>query len=678
MGRRVVLLALFAVLLTVLLVSCAGNEAVDVDYYEPADNTAADNNANTAGEVENEEPMEDADAEEPEVDRPPTPPPPKPTTSPQERIEDWIVDLDWPTTIELGQADVIRLTMVPSESGLVIEAEFADHESTTRHIPIVRPEGYLLTAVAELHATNFKISPQGPQHRELVIGKEETWYWTITPQQGGRQRMSLSLLMEWQALTGQIPQTRQFGSFSHGFEVHVFSIMGMSWSRALTLFVGSFLALVVLVTVVVRRALRGQVIQILRPNPEVHLEPQVGISLSSQEGRLLQTIFREYRRVVVEKEFMSGYSGARTFMTIPVREDQKADARTIIKLSDNASIQREFHNYQRYVKNTLPPTTARIQQQPVTIRNSHLAALRYTFIGMPGETPLSLRLALLQNPDPAWFTRLADAFGPNWWMQRTPYTFRLPQEYDRKLPAHFTLRPTRGNGKLVDGRDNSTQLDISPGDLVQLTNFSVKSVNPQQRKFSLVGKAKDGQAPLRVSYFGNHLPSKLIGKVEVTRQSFFEQVVDGFDLFGLPDPLAKLSTVLDETVQGTRAVIHGDLNLENILIGPGDTLWLIDFSETREGHTLFDFAHLYVEVVAHTLSQQVENPEAYLCGLERGFPLLDTLSEVAGRYLFNQQDISEFNLVAYVSCLGALKYRNLDAESRHLLYLTAAHLSQNL
>ncbi|HKJ28465.1 MAG TPA: phosphotransferase, partial [Anaerolineales bacterium] len=336
-------------------------------------------------------------------------------------------------------------------------------------------------------------------------------------------------------------------------------------------------------------------------------------------------------------------------------------------------------NYQRYVKNSLPPTTARIQHRPVTVRNSPLAALRYTFIGMPGEMPLSLRLALLEDPDPAWYARLADAYGPNWWMQRSPYTFRLLQEYDRKLPAHLTLRPASGNGAMrLDGRQTPAQVDAQPGEVVHLTNFRVKSANPQTGKFSLVGTAQDGPPPLRVSYFGDVLPGRIVGRVESTRQSFLSGQVAGFDLLGLPDPLAKLPEVLGRTVAGTRSIIHGDLNLENILIGPGETLWLIDFAETREGHPLFDFAHLYVEVIGHVLSQQVDSPQDFLRGLEEGYPLLDALERAAGRYLFDLNTPEEFTLAAFVSCLGAQKYRNLDDKARHLLYLTAAFLSQGL
>ena len=68
---------------------------------------------------------------------------------------------------------------------------------------------------------------------------------------------------------------------------------------------------------------------------------------------------------------------------------------------------------------------------------------------------------------------------------------------------------------------------------------------------------------------------------------------------GLPDPLYRLPGLLKESISGTQSTIHGDLNLENILVGLGGFVWLIDFASTRDGHTLFDFAHLGAELIAH-------------------------------------------------------------------------------
>ena len=127
---------------------------------------------------------------------------------------------------------------------------------------------------------------------------------------------------------------------------------------------------------------------------------------------------------MLESEFLSGYSGARTFLARPVQTGgacRRADHR---QDRPAQGIQGEFDNYERFVKDRLPPVTARIQHPPVTVAGSERAALQYTFIAEPGRRPLSLRQALLDDPNPGLLLRLFDTFGPHWWMQRQPYTFR--------------------------------------------------------------------------------------------------------------------------------------------------------------------------------------------------------------------------------------------------------------
>ena len=193
--------------------------------------------------------------------------------------------------------------------------------------------------------------------------------------------------------------------------------------------------------------------QIREPNPSLEIEQPKGIMLSTEEDLLLRGLFNHYRRLLIQQEFHSGYSGARTFLLVPIRADGKADAPTIAKIGSRTVIEREYANYENYVKHTLPPVTARIQSHPIRCREcKELAVLKYTFIGQPGVKPVALRQALLDNPDPQLLHHLFHTFGTNWWMQRVPWTFRLGLEYDRLLPPHWILEPESGSGSLLDGR----------------------------------------------------------------------------------------------------------------------------------------------------------------------------------------------------------------------------------
>jgi hypothetical protein len=52
-----------------------------------------------------------------------------------------------------------------------------------------------------------------------------------------------------------------------------------------------------------------------------------------------------------------------------------------------------------------------------------------------------------------------------------------------------------------------------------------------------------------------------------------------------------------------------------------------------------------------------------------------TLEKIAGQCLFNPDNRREYHLALYMSCLGALKYGNLDKKAKYRLYLTAAYLA---
>jgi Ser/Thr protein kinase RdoA (MazF antagonist) len=235
------------------------------------------------------------------------------------------------------------------------------------------------------------------------------------------------------------------------------------------------------------------------------------------------------------------------------------------------------------------------------------------------------------------------------------------------------------------------------GDVVVLQNFGAPELRADGRSVSLTGVAAPGQPPIRVRWAGTQTPlrqfaSGAYGRIVGTRETLLQEAVRDMDLHGLPDPIKKLPVLLNESVPGTQATIHGDLNLENALVGPGGFVWLIDFAQTRDGHTLYDFAHLEAEIIAHVIAPQLgsepqlgSGPQlgsataGFVAALRRGeYPLLNQMRQVAAKCLFNHTVAREYDLALYVTCLGATKYANLTRTQQHLLYLTAAHLAQSL
>lgn len=614
------------------------------------------------------------------------------------------IELEWPTRIRLGDSDTVRLALIPSQEGYTVTTEFPEHKTITQTVTVQRPGGYDLYAVASLDGVGFDLSPTGEQERQLPVGESVTWRWSLTPHAIGQQRISISVLLRWRPLPGTAGARRESGIFSHSLTINVQSFFGLTRGQAMTsgllgLVFGSSLSLFALVYVPRQHhlALRTQ-----NPNQRMIIESKPGIQIGPNEQRLLRALFNRYGRVSIESEFLSGYSGAHTYLALPIRPDGRADAYTIIKIGDRGSIQREYENYETFVKDTLPPITARIQHSPVVLPNltpgrvdaggnQPRAAVQYTFIGAPGQVPLSLRQALLTEADPSLLEKLFETFGPNWWMQRHPYTFRLAQEYDRMLPAHYVIQPEAGRGEVLDGKGPSARKELEVGARVILRGFTHVERRADGESLSLRGEPTPGQPALRVRWLGLSEPNGATGRVVATRQTLLRGFVDGFDLFGLPDPLMKLPALLDERVNGTQSTIHGDLNLENILLGPGGIgpqgfVWLIDFAQTRDGHPLYDFAHLEAEIIAHVIAPQINTPAEYLRLLQDPenarsnsiYALRFPLHDIASRCLFNPSQPREYDLALFMACLGALKFNNLNVTAKHLLYLTAAYIGQNL
>ena len=277
-------------------------------------------------------------AVEPEIVSSPTLPPP-PVTEPSEPlptpvIEQRMVELEWPPRLRLGDSDFVRLTLIPQVDGYTVTTEFPDHTTVTETIEVQHESGYQLAAAARLDGVAFEISPSEEQEYSLTPGQPVTWRWSLQPRHAGQQRLSVTLQLRWIPLADSGSFPRQAVAFSRSLDVRVVSFFGLTRGQAMTggllgLFFGGGLSVVALTGVgqPARAALR-----VLDPNPALALEPRPGLALANAEAGLLRALFGRYARLVVESEFLSGYSGARTFLVQPIRMDGRADAYTIVKI----------------------------------------------------------------------------------------------------------------------------------------------------------------------------------------------------------------------------------------------------------------------------------------------------------------------------------------------------------
>lgn len=623
--------------------------------------------------------------------------------------EQRIIEVEWPPEMRLGDSDIVRLSFLPSEGGYIPEIEFDEHEVEIEAAEISYREGFELLAIARMNAVGLRFEPQGDQDQLVVRGHTLNWRWTISPENAGTHRFTLELRIRWVPLgEGRIEEANLWDG---GLEVGVIAPFGFSAPQvrmvgALGLFIGSVMA-IPLAEFAVRRRLeksRASRVRKLKPNMNVELDMAPSATVSSEEGMLLRALYHRHSRVTVETRYSSGYSGARTLLVQPTRADGRTDAFAIVKIGSASEIQAEFSNYETFVRHTLPPVTSRVQGPPVRIHREADAALEYTFVGMPGVPPRSLREFVLEGEversKEIIQSGLFSTFGAGWWMQRVPYTFRMGKEYDRLLPVHLVLETTDGRASSSSLSGKSSELDnLEKGMIVSLRNAVVTEVRPFRNTLTLSWLNSDGISPIRVRFQGINtdqikVGSKIrtaVGRVVATRLSLLKLEAArcfpdvNFDPMQLvirgrqiENPLPHLDEVLENHQAGTRSIIHGDLNLENILVGPGDLVWLIDFASTREGHTLFDFARLEAEVTTQVISElfvrhglEVEQVFTLLYALDIGrqpegealgsaYVLLEAIRTVAKRLLFDPGREDELLLAQYLAYMGTLKFSNLD------------------
>lgn len=602
--------------------------------------------------------------------------------APTQIIEKRQIELEWPANLPLGESDVIRLALIPSENGYQAEVEFPEHDLEVESIPVEFSQGYSLAAEARLDGVGFEIAPQNTQSHYLETGTPLTFRWSITARSPGKQRLAIEVTFIWTPMEKESGESRSVQVFSDSLNVNVTSTLGLTRSQALgTGFVSLITGMGFAITGLLGySAKRKSLLRFSPADSGVLVEQPAQIQLAGDEKSLLQVLFRGYGRILVQKEFLSGYSGARTILVVPVHSNGNSDAATIVKMNWREAIEREYLNYETFVKDRLPPLTARIQHRPVTISpTQRRAALRYTFLAEPGKYPISLRLALLENPSPDLIFKLFDSFAPNWWMQRSPYVFRLSQEYDSVLPAHLILEPDQANSqpKQMINPAIADLTEIRPGQLIRVAPFEHFEPRADGKSWTLYSNPQPGLPAFRFRWNDPKLPANSIAKVCADRNTLLHQWIAALNVPNTMDLVDLLNKVLNETVYGTRSIIHGDLNLENILIGPGNLPWLIDFSETRQGHPLFDFTHLATEIIAHVYAEIYHDPVKFLDAMHgRRLDLLNAIDEIALRCLFNPAIRREFYLTWFVSCMGTLKYPNLNSHAKELLFLTALDIAQ--
>jgi hypothetical protein len=461
-----------------------------------------------------------------------------------------------------------------------------------------------------------------------------------------------------------------------------------------------------------------------------------GDALDEQQLFVLRRMFHGYSQVRIERRLTGGYTGALVLAVTPVRADGLEDAPVAVKIDLVDTIMDEALRYDTQIKNTLPPLTARLEDRPTVAETTDLGGLKYTFVAGSDRKSHDMRAAIetigIAQLGPWVKSDLYPTFGRTWWMQRRPYRFQAWEEYDWLLPAALTLEPLPESAHIPDDAHlirepvrRSTLREIEYGAIVVISGFTVHKVDRERQRLQLtVGSGVEAarrahRLEVRAldlakdTHYRGELIDQIAGRVFGTRQETLFNAVRAlspdFDVSAavipvfltgdrLPNPLLVYEALLDYPVQGTISKLHGDLHLGNVLLGPNNSPFLIDFAHARDGHTLFDWANLEISLMADVVLPRLRDESwaavrrilARAAGLAPGranavdppldeaFSSLEALRDIVTDCLLQRGAWAEYWIALFFCALRAVTWDTMSIGGRRLMFLLAAYAAQPL
>jgi hypothetical protein len=442
--------------------------------------------------------------------------------------------------------------------------------------------------------------------------------------------------------------------------------------------------------------------------------------LPDEVTAVLIHMFNGYRRIVIGRQFQSGFSGAAVYLLRPIRPDG-AELPTVVKIAPIHLIQQEWQAYQACIHQRLPDI-APIAAEPVHAPNTGWGGLRYPLVGA-GQFQTTSLLDYCHQSDPANITyilaeRLFQNLRAIWGQQKTLPEFTLRDSYDHLLPVNLLLTATDSmppsESHLLTPDTLSPSRTWPAGAYVTLQGFRITEIDHERRTLTLnlpLPLTHDGTPRsyrLRLQdvsfqpdnpYQTGQILESLTGRIMAARNDLLRKqlqpVLPGLDLTTeevslpdgtvLPNPLLHLDTILKQRFDVRIACVHGDLHLENVLVeydSHSRITQLIDFGQARYDHILHDLLRLESSVILHllppilaengypstlihtlyqrlhqvTIGQHVLTPPP---GLETVFTALLHIRHEARAYLGPTGDWAEYYQGLTLYLLGSLKYGNL-------------------
>ncbi len=445
--------------------------------------------------------------------------------------------------------------------------------------------------------------------------------------------------------------------------------------------------------------------------PKIDIEG--ALQLPENGPAILQTLFATYHRIIVKKEFSGNFSGSRVFLVQPITE-HGAEYPVVVKFAALSLVEKEWRAYQRIGR--MLYGMVKIQDK-VLSSEGDWAALSYPLQG-GGTFAIENLCDYCQNGEiheiAPIFHRVFKTLESIHNQSRAVPGFFWRASYDPILPVNLLIEagspPLDAYVHILSVLDVRVQ-NVQPGDWVELRGFIVTKVDLRDHTVTLnlpyrMEHPDSFFVRLRITenpdaYRERQVVSPLIGQIVATRQSQLQgylrslvgaevtMTAPSFNTDGvsLPNPFLKVETILDQYRDVRTALIHGDLNLYNVLVDV-DTghISLIDVAEAREDHILHDFLRIETEIVtkvlvdasyakslpaAQTLFEfyqalhcatfephTLHNQRAPL-GLELPFEAIRAIRQAAMRHFYSD-DPTEYYQGLLLYLVGSLKFGNLD------------------
>jgi len=459
-----------------------------------------------------------------------------------------------------------------------------------------------------------------------------------------------------------------------------------------------------------------------------------GIEWHSRESRelaekLMNASFlqEKYGKILVRQEFSGGYGGSRVFEVVLFDESRRqAVGSEVIKIGSLDQLQREKANYDRFV--APQRSFAFTEVTGLTSEIDGKVGLTYAnakpWLGLSVTDTIdpfeSVCKADFQNGSSIASEMIEqlvlDHLGRHLYRYGEFYELRRYREfYERKLPAGFLIEvPAREADEVArwEGTDPRRPVPTGSGswrtgDSVELSSWPVLWLDERRARLASPEDAREVEVRFEDAELLRQLRARralgtglsVQGRVVESRQETLRRAVsrsldythEGELRIGgrtWRSPEIDLERLLNREYRTARlSVIHGDLNLRNILVGDGKSV-VIDYQYTEPNQlTSFDFVKLELDYRLKVLATELE-PRDFMRldrSLIRGrlesddlavpFGFISTVRKLAARYLeqraVSDYDWEDYHLGLYFYGLGLLKFSTLTDYERRAAVLTA-------